>query len=298
VKGLDEYLSLFPGRVIHSKVYRTPELWRNKKVLVIGNSASGHDISVELVHTVQQPLYQSRRSKGRLDGPEAPEGVIWKPIIQEFLPSGRIVFTDGSHLDDIDTVLYCTGYLPSYPFWNAKHNGRELWDYRKNKLRGNYLHTFFQHFPTLAIIGLPRVLTFRSFEYQAVAVARLWAGRSLKGLPSPDAMQEWEAAREARGLKKFHDIPYEKDGGGETVRWFEDLAEIAGLGNLMTESRRPPVLGERVRWEIEHVMKYPVPEEEEEELRLRCGGYGESEAGNWVVVDRETRPTADLLGFI
>jgi len=249
---------------------------------VIGNSASGHDIAVELVKSVQLPLYQSRRSKGRLDGNEPPEGFEWKPVIREFLPSGRIIFEDETYLDDIDTIIYCTGYLPSFPFWNAKNNGRELWDYEKNKLRKTYIHTFFRDIPSLAIVGIPRVLTFRGFEYQAIAIARLWAGRSEKGLPTQEEMTRWETHRESLGLKKFHDVPWET-GGGETVRFFEKLASIAGLGRLTLESRRPPVLGERVRWEIENVRKYPVPDEGS---HLKVDDR-ESEGGQWVVVERE-----------
>ncbi|KAK6697127.1 hypothetical protein SNK05_013569 [Fusarium graminearum] len=131
-------------------------------VLVIGNSASGHDISVDLLQAVQLPLYQSRRSRGRLDGDEPPAGVEWKTVIKEYRLDGTIVFEDDSELADIDHVLYCTGYLPSYPFWNTQANGRPLFDYKKKKLINNYWHTFFQDIPNLAIVGMPRVLTFRA----------------------------------------------------------------------------------------------------------------------------------------
>lgn len=174
VEGLEEYIKLFPGRVVHSKTYRSPRLWKNKSVLVIGNSASGHDIALDVLPHVRHPLYQSRRTPARWDGATPPDNLVWKPTISEFLPSGRIVFSDDTYLDDIDTVIYCTGYLPSYPFWNVQRNGRQLWDYEKNKMRRTYQHTFFSDYDSLAIVGLPRVLTFRSFEYQAVALARLW----------------------------------------------------------------------------------------------------------------------------
>jgi cation diffusion facilitator CzcD-associated flavoprotein CzcO len=163
--------------------------------LVIGNSASGHDVTAELVSTAHLPVYQSRRSASRWDGDTPPEGIAWKPIIKSFLPSGRIVFEDGTYLDDIDTVIYCTGYLPSYPFWNEKVNGRPLWDYQKNRILKGYHHTFFQDFKTLAIVGLPRTLTFRSFEYQAIALARLWSGRNSVGLPPVEEQIRWEEDR-------------------------------------------------------------------------------------------------------
>ena len=104
---------------------------------------------------------------------------------------------------------------------------------------GNYWHTFFRDLPSLAAVGVPRTLTFRSFEYQAVAIARLWAGRSVRGLPGPEEQARWEAGREQatrRDGRRFHDIPWED---GETHHWLGGLFEIAGLGTLTGDGRIP-----------------------------------------------------------
>jgi hypothetical protein len=270
--------------------------------LVIGNSASGHDVTAELVSTAHLPVYQSRRSASRWDGDTPPEGIAWKPIIKSFLPSGRIVFEDETYLDDIDTVIYSTGYLPSYPFWNEKVNGRPLWDYQKNRILKGYHHTFFQDFKTLAIVGLPRTLTFRSFEYQAIALARLWSGRNSVGLPPVEEQIRWEKEREkerkARGVK-FHDVTWE---GGETFEWLDSFYLIAGLRALSGEGRTPPVLGADVRWAIEHLRKYPEPGKDpkdgkDEEKSLEMNGIeGLENDENWVLVRRGERK--DLLHFI
>jgi len=280
---------------VHSKTYRTPLLYKNKKVLIIGNSASGKDLSTDLLSSVQLPLYQSRRSASRWDGPNPPAGIAWKPIIKEFLPSGRIVFEDESYLDDIDTIIYCTGYLPSFPFWNVKNNGREIWDYAQNKLVKTYLHTFFHDFKTLGIVGMPRVLTFRSFEYQAIALARLWSGRQSRELPGLEVQEAWERERllERRRLgKKFHDVEWES---GETVGWLGSLYEIAGLPRLTGEGRQPPVLGESVRWAIEHLRKYPEPGKGEDGKEGNREDEEDKEKGEWVLVERTKK---DLLSFI
>ncbi|KAH7309995.1 hypothetical protein BKA65DRAFT_575794 [Rhexocercosporidium sp. MPI-PUGE-AT-0058] len=299
VKGLAEYMSLFPGRVVHSKIYRTPVLYKNKKVLTIGNSASGHDLTNDLVLEANLPVYQSRRSASRWDGNKPPPGIAWKPVIKEFMPSGRIVFEDDTYLDDIDTIIYCTGYKASFPFWNVKNNGREIWDYEKNKLVKSYIHTFFHDFKTLGIIGVPRVLTFRSFEYQAIALARLFSGREAKNLPDLKEQEKWEREREKRVRrdgKKYHDIEWDT---GETLGWLRELYAIAGLGLLTGEGRVPPVLGEEVRWAIEHLRKYPEPGKDEVNcsergnLGLKAGDG--TEVSEWVVVEREKK---DLLAFI
>jgi hypothetical protein len=104
-------------------------------------------------------------------------------VVKEYLPSGRILFSDDTYLDDIDTVIYCTGYLLSFPFWNSTQISRPIWDYQRNKLVKTYLHTFFQDFKNLGVVGVPRTLTFCSFEYQANALARVFAGREAVELP-------------------------------------------------------------------------------------------------------------------
>ncbi|RFU25906.1 hypothetical protein B7463_g10431, partial [Scytalidium lignicola] len=308
VKGLKAYIDKFPGRVVHSKYYRSPISHSSKKVVVIGNSASGRDVAAELVSTAHLPVYQSRRSKSKWDGDEPPPGIAWKSVIKEFQLDGRIIFEDGTYLDDIDTVIYCTGYLASFPFWNAKNNGRALWDYKRNKAIKGYWHTFFQDFPTFAIVGLPRVLTFRSFEYQAIAIARLFSGRNTAPLPPLTEMERWEKERERetqRRRKKFHDVEWET---GETMDWLEGLFRIAGLGTLSGDGRLPPTLGKDVIWAINHIKKYPEPGSEKhkvsrwEERREAPPAYDKvtRNESEWVMVDLpETREREkDLLAFI
>jgi hypothetical protein len=288
VPGLDSYMGAFPGKVFHSKSYRSAAAFAGKKVLVIGNSASGHDIST-LPH-VKTPLYQSRRSNSRWDGQNPPDGIAWKPVITNFDSySDTISFADGTDLkhDELDYVIYCTGYKPSFPWWNSAANGGDLWDYRSNRLIGNYLHTFFRSQATLGIIGMPRTLTFRSFEYQAVALARVFAGRNRQPLPDLQEMLHWEQTRSdscRHQGKSFHDIPWEN---GETLQYFKALFEIAGLPQLTGEGRSPPVFDEATRWAVEHIRKYPEPGD----------AFVNSDANDndWVVLRRSER---DLLHFI
>lgn len=64
--------------------------------------------------------------------------------------------------------------------------------------------------------------TFKAFEYQAVAVARLFAGRA--ELPEPDAMRKWEADHLAlRGEgKPFYTL------APDFEQYFEALRKVAG----------------------------------------------------------------------
>jgi Flavin-binding monooxygenase-like len=275
---------------MHSKYYRSPTPYKNKKILIIGNSASGHDLSTELIKHAKLPVYQSIRSKSRWDGNKPPPGISWLPIVSQYLPNGQILFTDGTCLDNIDTVIYCTGYKHSFPFWNEKANGRPIWDYTENKLIKGYWHTFLHDFPTIGLVGIPRVLTFRSWEYQAITLARIFAGRNARPLPSVEEQERWERERlevVKREKRKFHDIQWET---GETLAWLGGLFAWAGLGTLEGDGRIPPPLTREVVWAIEHLRKYPEPGKETGMDVIL--GDGERD---WVLIDEVKK---DLLHFI
>lgn len=164
-------------------------------------------------------------------------------------------------------VIYCTGYKPSFPFWNSSANGGALYSYTENKLDAFYQHTFSAKFPRqLGIVGIPRVLTFRSFEYQAIALARLFSGREAVPLPHEEAIQEWEVVRAEKCRsegRQFHTILWDD---GETMEWFRYLYELAGLPQLEGKGRCPPVLTREQRWAYENVKKYPEPGKGGEEV--------------------------------
>ena len=265
-------------------------------MVVIGNAASGKDISTDLIPHVQQPLYQSIRSKSRWDGDEPPAGLEWKPIITEYRDDGRIIFEDGTHLDDVDTVIYATGYRASFPFWDVAANGRPLYDYDSGKLIRNYWHTFLQDFPTLGVVGVPRTLTFRGFEYQGIALARVFADRNAVPLPSVAEQARWEREREKRSQeegKRFHDIPWDSDKGG-TEEYLEGLFRLSGLGTLKGKGRVPPVLGEDLIWALNNIRKYPEPGKDGDSGNDSGDGNEGEKKNGWVLVHR---PVGDLLEF-
>ncbi|KAH8891215.1 FAD/NAD(P)-binding domain-containing protein [Thozetella sp. PMI_491] len=289
VQGLPEYIAKFPGRVTHSKVYRSPHALRGKRVLVVGNSASGHDVSEQLLASdlIPKPIYLSRRSSKPFDGDEPPKGIVWKPVISQYTADGTIVFEDGTRLAhyEIDAIIYSTGYKPSYPFWNAAANGRPLFSYEDERLVGNYQHAFFPDYPTLGVVGFPRALSFRSFEYQSIALARVFSGRA--ALPSVTEQRSWEAKRAAEARAKnegFHKLTWDT---GEILDYLEHLYRLAGLPTLAGKGRLPPTLDDDIRWAIEHIKKYPVKDPKN---KHEVEGTGE-----WAVIEKMKK---DSLWFI
>lgn len=194
-------------------------------------------------------------------------------------------------LRNIDAVIYCTGYRASFPFWNEAANGGPIYDYAEGHLEGFYQHTFSRSFPrTLGIVGLPRVLTFRSFEYQAIALARLFSVRNAKSLPPRSEQVEWEQERGQlvkKERRKFHDVQWDS---GEAMAWFQFLFELSGLPQLEGKGKYPPVLSEETRWAIEHVKKYPEPKPRDGDRKDDL----EDEDG-WLVIESQER---DSLHFI
>ena len=95
---------------MHSHDYRTPDQYRNRRVLVVGAGPSGMDIGLD-VADVASRLIHSHHSRINFTTPFPPH-YHKKPDIQEFNETG-VIFTDGSY-EEIDDVLYCTGSILTF----------------------------------------------------------------------------------------------------------------------------------------------------------------------------------------
>lgn len=169
----------------------------------MGNSASGYDITRELadsIYTRRQAgvpaetlprIYQSARSPPALgvpwDAPDAPE---YSKEVQTFPPirridGRRIEFLDGRSVNDVDTVMFATGYFFSFPFLSP--SSAPFSEYpvtyappkpsdpsdsapqpsAKGGLRIHNLDDrmlFYLPDPTLAFLGLPYLVSLRRFR--------------------------------------------------------------------------------------------------------------------------------------
>lgn len=133
--------------------------------------------------------------------------------------AGRTVhFVDGSSLEDVDTLVFGTGYSWTLPFLPGVPT-------RNNRVPDLYQHVVWRHDPTLLFVGAVGAgLTFKIFEWQAVYAARLLAGRGT--LPGGEEMQRWEEDRIGRvgdGPKFTLVFPDFED-------YFETLRKLAGPG--------------------------------------------------------------------
>ncbi|KAF3835056.1 hypothetical protein F7725_027614 [Dissostichus mawsoni] len=114
-------IDTFEGTYFHSRDYKTPEEWRNKKAVVIGIGNSGGDIAVELSRVTKQLYLSTRRGAWILNrvgdngqhptvNDELPNRILSgtvqvKPNIRR-LQGSSVEFDDGSVVEDVDLVVF------------------------------------------------------------------------------------------------------------------------------------------------------------------------------------------------
>ncbi|KAI8666394.1 hypothetical protein NCS57_00864000 [Fusarium keratoplasticum] len=221
IDGLDELEKSRPGSVIHSKHFRGRDLYKGKRVVVVGASVSAADIAFDLADVAQQPVHAitiGHTLNGYFGGEAFNHPHIKShPSITHV--QGRVVhLADGSSIQDVDHIIFGTGYSWTLPFLPAV-------PVRNNRVPGLYQHIVWHDDPTLLFVGAVQAgLTFKVFEWQAVYAARLLAGRGT--LPDAEERQRWEEERikqRGDGAKFALIFPDFED-------YFEKIRELAGEG--------------------------------------------------------------------
>jgi len=102
----------FPGRVMHAHDFRDATEFADKTLLLVGASYSAEDIALQCIKYGAKRVICTWRSKPM--GFKWPESIEERPLVQKFV--GKTAhFKDGSE-HEVDVVMFCTGYLHSYPF--------------------------------------------------------------------------------------------------------------------------------------------------------------------------------------
>ncbi len=249
-----DYPGEFTGVALHSSQYKTPDVLRGKRVLVVGGGNSGCDIAVEAAVHAKSALLSMRRAypilpkffRGlpidqagelllwlraplwarRLAGAAISHFVLgpaWRtgvpkpdhklfeshPIINsqihhhvghgnlelrpdvKQLAGNQARFVDGRE-DEVDVIIYATGYRVTIPFIDSQHLN---WRDGAPRL---FLNVFHPHRDDLLCIGLiqPGSGQWGLVDYQSQLVARY-----LKGLQEGSA-----GASRFRELKRSADI--------------------------------------------------------------------------------------------
>ncbi|KAG9661874.1 FAD/NAD(P)-binding domain-containing protein, partial [Aureobasidium melanogenum] len=234
--NLKTWKSTFPTRISHSKSYRSPAPFAGKNVLVIGAGVSSTDICRELGGVADKVWQSSRGGEYDLLPSMLPDNCTRIGAIAGFSPltstanfrdedtlPGNVILTSNDIITDVHHIILATGYHMSYPFLSHLHADNLLPSQASDTLlvtTGQVTHNlhkdiFYIPDPTLAFIGVPyHVATFSLFEFQAMAVAKVFAGHA--SLPGEEEMRkEYEERLERKGVgRKLHSL---KDDEGEIV---------------------------------------------------------------------------------
>lgn len=126
---------------------------------------------------MKAPVYASLRSAHPVFGyvPFTHPEIVRKPVIMQVSHENRTVsFSDKSKLEDVDHIIFATGYSFSLPFLPSV-------EVVNRRVPGLYLHIFRREDPTLALIGgvsncsriKTRYITHRITDCRRIHIPRL-----------------------------------------------------------------------------------------------------------------------------
>ncbi|KAK4569376.1 hypothetical protein LTR86_003139 [Recurvomyces mirabilis] len=233
-------------RVWHSKRYRRPDQFKNKNVLLVGAGVSSKDIANDLGAIAKQTFQSSRGGMYDLPSHMLPDNAFRICGIERFddlsrdssakggsIP-GTVTLTDGRKVCNIDYVILCTGYHVSLPFMRQYHADGVLPGHASEEVlvtNGQLKHNLHKDIwyipdPTLAFIGV-------LFEFQAMAVARIFAGEVV--LPSREAMRTEYKERISRkgAARTLHSLK----GYGEELAYVRELMAMVNTPALSPARR-------------------------------------------------------------
>ncbi|KAL1956835.1 hypothetical protein VTO42DRAFT_6785 [Malbranchea cinnamomea] len=250
IDGMTTWHQAYPGSIRHSKYYTSPNVYKGRKVVVVGNSASGIDIGLQISKVCRTPLLLSSRSESYFATGNDSNTREYPPIAEFLSPKTHnraVRFENGVIEEDIDAIVFCTGYLYSFPFLSSLQppviadGSRTLHVYQQ---------LFYTEQPTLVFPVLTqKVIPFPTAEAQSAVFARVWSGRL--SLPSKEEMNAWEESTVAtRGSgKSFHVMVFPAD--ADYINYMHDWAASAeprpGLANK-GHGKEAPCWGEKEKW--------------------------------------------------
>ncbi|XP_014236062.1 flavin-containing monooxygenase FMO GS-OX5-like [Trichogramma pretiosum] len=134
----------FPGKILHSHIYRYPQEFEGKTVLVLGAGFSGIDISQDMSPYVNKIYLSHNKPKIQSRLPKNVEQVAGLASVN----GSTLILRDNSTLQ-ADVILFATGYLFSYPFL-SNDSGLEL--------SGKYVYPLYKYMlnakhPSMALVG-------------------------------------------------------------------------------------------------------------------------------------------------
>ncbi|XP_015790363.1 flavin-containing monooxygenase FMO GS-OX5-like [Tetranychus urticae] len=186
-------LNTFKGLKIHTHTYRVPDIFKNKRVAVLGGGPSGADIALEVADVASETYLCHTVPK---NGNFYPFGdkIIQTGAIFKSVGEDSIELTNGTVLRNIDAIIFATGYQIDLSIIDPSCGieGGE------GRVDGLFMHMININYPTMAYLGLmERIPVFNVFSQMAKYFVRTLTGEA--ELPSKDEMiLDLEADRKER----------------------------------------------------------------------------------------------------
>ncbi|XP_069107793.1 senecionine N-oxygenase-like isoform X2 [Argopecten irradians] len=210
-------VEIFQGDVIHSKNYRVPEKFTNKKVVILGASYSGIDIAIGIAPCAKQ-IFLSH-NKDKLNS-VLPANIIEKPGIKR-MSMDSVVFLDDTE-EEVDDLIFCTGYVYSFPFLSD-----DVIHASRTKVTPLYKHVVNVRHPNLFFIGILEAVAYFIMAHVLSKVAVVVLD-DLGSLPSEMEMQAC-VDRDFEMRKERGDKPHIFTKIERLWEFEKDLASYAGI---------------------------------------------------------------------
>ncbi|KAF9220363.1 FAD/NAD(P)-binding domain-containing protein [Gyrodon lividus] len=268
VEGLDEIKET--GRVRHAKTWRDSSGYEGKRVMVIGNANSANEMAAQLTPVAQLPVYRSARRVSIF--PSLPDDRIEDvgPVVR-YTSTGEKITAHLQHrtIEDVDYVLFGTGYYPDVPYLRvlepgslgrAERSARKLVPLTSRSIQPSripslYRQVLYAYNPSLAFTGaLVSFIPFMMADLTSTWLALVWSGH----IEIPSAIEDRLDDERVRlknlhqlrsetdnpsDLVSFHflgcyELPYAKDARADVVRAMPEMEDVLAKWDEEQDSRR------------------------------------------------------------
>ena len=201
-----EGMETFEGRMLHAHDFRDAGQFAGQNLLIIGGSYSAEDIGLQCHKYGAKSVTISYRTAAM--GFKWPETMREVPLLIKL--DGKTAHFQNGESVDVDAIIFCTGYLHSFPFM-----ADDLLLQTRNRLYPPDLYkgVLWASNPKLAYIGMQdQYYTFNMFDAQAWYVRDAFMGKITP--PSEADMKKdmalWSKREEAL-QNPFEDIDFQTD---------------------------------------------------------------------------------------
>jgi len=160
----------FKGTVMHSHDYRDGRLYKGQNVLCVGTHYSGEDIGLQCLKFGASSVTLSYHTNPT--GHKWPKGITEKPPVTQV--SGSTVTFRDTTTQEIDTIIFCTGFVHYYPYLDSSLKLNE-----PNSLYppGLYKGVIWQKNPKVFYIGAQdQIFSFPMFDAQSAYIRDIVLG--------------------------------------------------------------------------------------------------------------------------